>query len=77
MHVEVRLLLTFKGKAPNGENPFALELSDGTTVAQALAGLSISSAAAKVILVNGRLSTGEQKLNPGDRLTVFPPLEGG
>ncbi len=77
MRVEVRLLLTFKGKAPDGENPFALELSDGTTVAQALEALSICSSAAKVILVNGRLSTGEQKLNPGDQLTVFPPLEGG
>ena len=77
MRVEVRLLLTFKGKAPNGENPFELALSAGSTVAQALASLSISPSAAKVVLVNGRMSTGEDKLKEGDHLTVFPPLEGG
>ena len=77
MRIDVRLLLTFAEKAPGGENPFALELSAGSTVVQALAVLGLSPSAAKVVLDNGRLSTGAQVLNPGDQLTVFPPLEGG
>ena len=77
MRVEVKLLLTFKGKAPNGRNPFYLEIAPGMTVAQTLASLSIPPAAPKVVLLNGRLSADEQILKNGDRLTVFPPLEGG
>ena len=77
MHVRVRLLLTFKDKAPDGERPFALTLAGGCTVDRALESLSISDDAAKVVLVNGRLATGTQRLSDGDELTVFPPLEGG
>ena len=77
MRVEVRLLLTFKGNAPNGEHPFTLEFPDGVTVAQVLESLSISSSTAKVVLVNGRFSSGGQQLTDGDQITVFPPLEGG
>ncbi len=77
MRVEIRLLLTFKEKAPDGEKPFGLALSPGTTVAQALERLSISTSTAKVILVNGRAATNDQELKNGDQLTVFPPLEGG
>jgi sulfur carrier protein ThiS len=77
VRVEVTLLLTFKDKAPGGEQPFALELAPGTTVGQALESLSIPASAAKVVLNNGRVSGYGQKLKAGDRLTVFPPLEGG
>jgi molybdopterin converting factor small subunit len=75
--IVVRLLLTFKEKAPAGERAFELQLTSGTRVSQVLEGLAISPSAPKVILVNGRASGGESELNDGDQLTVFPPLEGG
>ena len=77
MRIEVRLFLSFKEKAPNGEKSFELELSPGATVADVLESLFIPSSTAKVIVVNGRASKSEQELNNGDQLTVFPPLEGG
>jgi len=77
MRIELRLLLSFKDKAPDGKNPVELELSAGATVAGVLEFLSISASTDKVVLLNGRVTAGEQKLKDGDQLTVFPPLEGG
>ena len=77
MQVRIRLYLTFKGRAPDGESPYLLELPDGATVDEALASLSIRSSEAKVVLINGRLSQGGATIKDGDHLTVFPPLEGG
>ncbi|MGD2185306.1 MAG: MoaD/ThiS family protein [Desulfobacterales bacterium] len=77
MRIEVRLLLSFKEKAPDGEKLFELELSPGATVTDALESLRIPSSSAKVIVVNGRTSKSGQELKNGDQLTVFPPLEGG
>lgn len=77
MQVEVRLLLTFKEKAPIDQNPFRLTIDEGSTVAQAITQIPISPSDAKVILLNGRYCNAEQQLTDGDQLTIFPPLEGG
>ena len=77
MQVWVRLYLTFKGRAPDGEIPHLLELADGATVDEALASLSIQPSEAKVVLLNGRLPQGRTTIKDGDHLTVCPPLEGG
>ena len=77
MRVRVKLQLTFAQQAPGGRNPFDLELAAGSTVADALQAVAIPAAAAKVIMVNGRVAAAGQVLREGDALTVFPPLEGG
>ncbi len=77
MQVLVNLLLTFAHKAPGRHNPFELELVPGSTVGQTLESLSISAAAPKVIMVNGRVASLGLELKAGDELTVFPPLTGG
>jgi sulfur carrier protein ThiS len=77
MHIEVRLLLTFKELSPNGEDPFTLEFPPGVTVAQALESLGIPVEKRKVLVLNGRMTNNLQMLKDGDQLTVFPPLEGG
>lgn len=77
MHVEARLLLTFKDGVTDGRQPLRLELAPGSTVAQAIAALPLPPDARKVVLLNGRLAADAQVLTDGDALTVFPPLEGG
>ena len=77
MHVEARLLLTFKKGVPGDGQPLRLELAPGSTVAQAIAALPLPPDARKVVLLNGRLAVDAQVLKDGDVLTVFPPLEGG
>ena len=77
MRVRVKLQLTFADRAPGKSTPFELELAPGATVAAALDAVSIPAAAPKVIMVNGRVATPQRELEPGDELTVFPPLEGG
>jgi sulfur carrier protein ThiS len=73
----VKLLLTFKDRAPQEKQPFTLELPSGATLFDALAALDIKPEESKVALINGRVTKAEQKLSPDDLLTVFPPLEGG
>lgn len=77
MRIHVKLQLTFADKAPGGRSPFEMELAPGATVARALEALSIFAAAPKVVIVNGRAASPDQRLAAGDELTVFPPLEGG
>lgn len=77
MLVKLRLQLNFKRNAPKGKSPFEMELPSGATVGRALEMLSIPAESPKVILVNGRMAVPGRELEPGDELTVFPPLEGG
>ena len=77
MVIRVKLLLNFKEKAPQGEESFDLQLSQGATIGQALDILSIPESAPKVIIVNGRVANPGRELMDGDELPVFPPVEGG
>lgn len=77
MRIEVKLLLTFKKALAEGQRPFYLELDSPATVAQALALLPIPPDSPKVVLLNGRHATGEEKLRAGDQIAIFPPIEGG
>ncbi|KIX15526.1 MoaD/ThiS family protein [Dethiosulfatarculus sandiegensis] len=77
MLIKVKLLLTFKDRAPQKEQPFGLELPPGATVGAAFAALGIKPEEKKVALLNGRVVEPERELSQDDLLTVFPPLEGG
>ncbi|MFH1117261.1 MAG: MoaD/ThiS family protein [Pseudomonadota bacterium] len=77
MKIFVTLQLTFEHLAPEGRNPFAVELPAGSTVSQALEALSIPASAPKVIIVNGRAAVPGKELSDGDRLTLFSPVAGG
>ncbi len=77
MRIEIRLQLSFKDKAPHGENLFHLEAAPGTTVAEVLKALAIPDSTPKVIIVNGRAAQPSRELMDGDRLTLFPPVAGG
>jgi len=54
-----------------------LMVQGGTTVAQVMEGLGIPDDMPYVTLVNGRHTEADHVLQPGDRLSAFPPLAGG
>lgn len=78
MRVEVRLYATLRAHAPAGaeNDTVRLTLAPGATVETALARLGLAGRPATV-LVDGRQADGARVLADGDRLDIFPPLEGG
>lgn len=79
MRIEVRLFATLERYLPPGSrNGVAvLDVPDGSTAADVAARLGIPAGFERVLLVNGRESTPERRLGPGDVLDVYPPLAGG
>jgi sulfur carrier protein ThiS len=54
-------------------------VAPGQTVAQALEGLQLGTVGGLPLtpMVNGRVSTGDYVLKPGDRLVLVPTIGGG
>ncbi len=79
MTVEVRLFATFRdflpGPSPSGT--IAIDLTDGSTVADVGRVLGIPPDLARVALVNGEDAGPDRRLSAGDVVTLFPPLAGG
>lgn len=74
-HIEIRLFATLEKWMP--ENAGRYEIREGTTVGDLLALLHIPEEKARLIFVNGRKSGREERLHPGDRVGIFPPVGGG
>ena len=79
MKVEIKLFANFREFLPPGSNQYTcwLELEEGTTIGQALEKLKIADDLPMITLVNGLHRTLEDRLQPGDVLSVFPPVAGG
>ncbi len=79
MKVEVKLFANFQEYLPPGSEKYScmLELEEGTTIAQVLARLNIPESQPMVPLVNGIHRQPEDPLQPGDVLSIFPPVAGG
>ncbi len=54
-----------------------LRVPDDSTVGSVLKKLQVPSDFMVVTMINGRHGTLDQRLEPGDKLVFFPPLEGG
>ncbi len=54
-----------------------LRVPDNTTVASVLQKLQVPSDFMLITMINGRHCTLNQRLEHGDKLVFFPPLEGG
>lgn len=63
--------------AEAASNSGFLEVEADSTVKGLIDRLEIPVESAKVIFVNGRHAKGEQALQEGDRVAVFPPVAGG
>ncbi len=77
MKVHVQTFANLRDYAPAGAGKFELALADGAAVADLLATLRIPAAVEAVLLVNGRRADPGTRLNSGDEVTLFPPMEGG
>lgn len=78
MQVEIRLYATLRSHAPPGSanDTVCLALDQGATVATVLGRLGLAGPSTTV-LVGGRHADAGRVLEDGDRLDIFPPLEGG
>ena len=73
MKIEIRLFATFR---QNRGKIVELELQDPTPK-KLLNQLGIDPEDVAILLVNGQDAKFDQELQPGDYLSVFPPVGGG
>ncbi len=79
MQVEVKLFANFQDYLPPGSKKYglSLEVEEGTTICQLLQKFKIPESLPMITLVNGIHQNFEYIVNPGDVLSVFPPVAGG
>jgi molybdopterin converting factor small subunit len=79
MKIEIKLFAHFREYLPPGSEKYScrLDLEEGTTVGRALETLKVPLSDPMIALVNGLHRTFEDPLQPGDVLSVFPPVAGG
>ncbi|KRT68773.1 MAG: sulfur carrier protein ThiS [Candidatus Rokubacteria bacterium CSP1-6] len=79
MKIEVRLFATLAAYLPDESDgrSAALEVADGSTVADAVRLLGIPDDMPFVAMIDGRDSALDRPLGDGDVLSLFPPLAGG
>ena len=77
MRVHVNLYANLKIYSSDGSGSLDLDLPTDATVQAVIERLCIPPAVHAVILVNGRRSAADTQLSEGDRMTLFPPMEGG
>lgn len=79
MKLEIKLFANFREFLPPGTEKYTcwLEMEEGTTIGQVLEKLKIPDDIPMITLVNGLHRTFEDRLQPGDVLSVFPPVAGG
>lgn len=77
MNVRVHTFAHLRTYLPSGQGPADLTLADGSTVADLFAALRIPATVEVVMIVNGRRADAATRLNKGDEVTLFPPMEGG
>ena len=77
MQVHVDTYANLRQYAPAGRGSFDLTLNSGATVSCIIDALDIPCTVKIVILVNGRHAAEDTKLKSADKITLFPPIEGG
>ena len=77
MQVHVETYANLRQYSPAGRGKFDLTLISGATVNNIIETLNIPRTVQMVILVNGRRATEDTGLNDADKITLFPPIEGG
>ena len=78
MKVEVELFATLAQYLPPGGSDRApVDVAPDATVIDLLHALGIPDALPRIVLVNGHDAEDDERLRPGDVVSVFPPLAGG
>ena len=80
MKIDLKLFASFSRFMPDqgdGGSPNGTEIREGITVRELLEELKIPADEVKIVFLNGVHSKGDEILQEGDRLGVFPPVAGG
>jgi molybdopterin synthase sulfur carrier subunit len=79
VRVEVQLFATLAAYLPrdNRDGRAALEIPDGSTLADICAILRLPADLSCVYLVNGQEAAPDRRLDRDDLVSIFPPLAGG
>ena len=77
MQVHVNTYANLRQYAPAGGGSFDLDLASGANVRSIIEALEIPPTVKMVILVNGRRASRDTRLETKDKITLFPPIEGG
>ena len=77
MQVHVDTYANLRQYSPAGQRSFDLTLYSGATVSCIIDALNIPRTVNIVILVNGRHAAKDTRLKADDKITLFPPMEGG
>jgi sulfur-carrier protein len=75
--IDVRLFAGLEARTRDGVRHLRLPLSDAPTLAALLERLGLPAGGAGLRLVNGVHAAPEAVLQPGDEISLFPPLGGG
>ena len=80
MKIELKLYASLRAYLPQPNQDKAeepTEVREGTRIRELLAQLGIPVDAVKIIFLNGVHANGDETLQEGDRVGVFPPVAGG
>lgn len=80
MKIELKLyasLARFMPDEKGGSAAKVMEVREGTTISDLLEAFKVPADAVKLVFLNGIHAEGDQVLNEGDRVGVFPPVAGG
>ncbi|UCF72651.1 MAG: MoaD/ThiS family protein [Deltaproteobacteria bacterium] len=79
MKVRLNLFASLARYMPNKAkgNSWTVEISEGTRVRELLEQCKIPKDTVKLVFLNGVHANGDEILNDGDRVGVFPPIGGG
>ncbi len=79
MHLRVKLFATLRSYRAETEPgvPFALEVQEGSTVADLIRTLRLPEEDVRIIFVNGRARPPNWVLENDDEVGMFPPVGGG
>ena len=79
MEIEVRLFATLQEYLPKGGSRYSskLRVGRGNTIKNVLNKLKIPKKIPKLLFLNGKQVNEDSILQPGDVISIFPPVGGG
>ncbi len=79
MKIELKLYASFRQYLPeeSKNNQGMTQVRDGITIDGILQDLKIPKEAVKIMFLNGTHAKGDEVLQEGDRVGIFPPVAGG
>ena len=79
MKIELKLYASFRQYLPKeaSGNQGMIQFRDGITINEILKELKIPPEAVKIMFLNGAHAKGDEILQEGDRVGIFPPVAGG